>query len=142
MLGRPVYADFLGTWLLLPETCEYEQGDPPASGLYRIEDRDGRLHFHMEWTDAQGAPHQLEFSGTPGAGKEPFAGGELADALAIDAKSRRELTSYAYYRGRECMVAQRQLDETGSAMRVTQLVRLDGGHSFANVSIYRRYAPN
>jgi len=36
------------------------------------------------------------------------------------------------------MVAQRQLDDSGQAMRVTQLVRLADGEHLANVSVYRR----
>ncbi len=40
------------------------------------------------------------------------------------------------------MVAQRQLDDRGAAMRVTQLVRFDDGTTLANTSIYRRQLPN
>ncbi len=40
------------------------------------------------------------------------------------------------------MVAQRQLDASGNAMRVTQIVRLPNGESPGNVAIYRRVIPN
>ncbi len=40
------------------------------------------------------------------------------------------------------MVAQRQLDDTGTAMRVTQLVRFPDGTHAANVSIYRKQVRN
>lgn len=138
----PLYAGFLGTWILLPESCDYEQGEPPASGTYRIEERDGRLEFAMDWTDSAGKTHHAEFSGVPDGRREPFDGGELADALSVTAVSARELTSAAYRNGAELMVAQRQLDDTGSAMRVTQLVRfLDGTHA-ANVGVYRKHERN
>ena len=66
------------------------------------------------------------------------AGGELADAIAIEAVSPRELNSYAYWQGRQLMVAQRQLDDTGLHMRVVQAVHLPDGTRPVNVSIYRR----
>ena len=139
---RPVahdYQDFLGLWQLIPQSCRYEQGDPPRSGHYRIEENDdGTLQFTATWTDAEGETSSVTFSGFPDGTKAPFDAGELADALAIEAVSSRELNSYAYLDGQELMVAQRQLDETGQAMRVTQVVRLPSGESPANVAVYRR----
>ena len=137
------YRDFLGLWQLIPESCRYEQGDPPKSGSYRIEEnRDGTLQFTAEWVDAEGKAGSVSFSGFPDGTRMPFNAGDLADALAIVAVSPRELNSYAYMDGRELMVAQRQLDSSGQAMRVTQVVRLPNGESPANVAIYRRVVPN
>ena len=62
--------------------------------------------------------------------------------MSICAVSTRELNSYAYLKGKELMVAQRQLDDTGLAMRITQLVRLPDGTNISNESIYRRSQSN
>src|SRR5690606_11342740 len=132
------YADFLGTWLLDPTSCAYQQGEPPRSGRYVIEERDGALHFTMEWVDATGTENRAAFSGIPDGEPRPFAGGDLADALSIEAPSPRELTSAALYRGVERMFAQRQLDDTRQVMRVTQIVRLPDGTNPSNVALYRR----
>lgn len=135
----PVYRGFLGRWQLIPESCRYEQGAPPASGVYRIDaGPDGALHFHVEWVDADGTPGSVTFSGVPDGKLVPIEGGVLADALSIEAVSARELNSYAYLEGRALMIAQRQLDETGQAMRITQVVRLPSGERPANVAVYRR----
>ncbi len=141
-MPQPTYAGFLGTWILIPASCDYEQGEPPTSGTYRIAEHDGRLEFTIDWTDAEGKPHHAEFSGVPDGRKMPFDGGELADAMSITAVSARELTSSAYLDGAELMVAQRQLDDTGLAMRVTQVVRFVNGSHAANVSVYRRHVRN
>jgi hypothetical protein len=132
------YSDFLGHWILDPASCRYEQGEPPRSGSYRIDEDEGRLVFTIDWVDAEGEAQQISFSGRPDGEPEPFAGGDLADALAVTAVSPRELTSSAFYRGVERMTAQRQLDATGAAMRVVQLVRLPDGTKLLNTSIYRR----
>jgi hypothetical protein len=142
MTDGPTYAAFLGTWILDPGSCRYEQGEPPLAGSYRIEEVGGRLHFQMEWTAADGSSHQVRFSGVPDGRREPFAGGELADALSVHAVSPRELTSAAYHGGVERMVAQRQLNAGGNAMRVIQLVRFLDGSSLANVSVYLRQVRN
>lgn len=138
MADATLYADFLGTWVLIPESCEFGQGDPPVSGLYRIEERGDQLVFRIDWTDGSGEHHHVELAGRPDGVPVPFAGGDAVDALSIEAVSPRELRSSGYWRGEELMVAQRQLDDTGMAMRVTQVVRFLDGTRLANVSVYRR----
>lgn len=136
---RP-YEGFLGTWTLDPASCDYEQGLPPREGIYSIREDEGVLHFLMDWTDAEGEHHRVGFSGIPDGKPVPFEGGDLADALSITAVSPRELTSSAFYQGRELMVAQRQLDASGRAMRVIQVVRFPDGTDAANVSLYHKAA--
>ena len=134
-----LWQGFLGLWVLDPDSCQYEQGDPPRSGSYRIEETpDGRLAFHMEWVDAEGEAHKASFTGKPDGRPEPFAGGELADAMSVTPVSARELNSAAYMKGRELMIASRQLDDTGGAMRLIQAVLLPDGTKPTNISIYVR----
>ncbi len=142
-LNKQTYAAFLGSWNLIAESCEYEQGDAPQSGTYGIyELADGSLSFEIVWVDKEGEKHEVRFSGIPDGEAKSFEGGELADALSVTAVSPRELTTRAFWRGKERMVAQRQLDEHGVAMRVTQLVRFENGTTLANTSIYRKRVMN
>jgi hypothetical protein len=139
----PLHAGFIGAWILIPESCNYEQGDPPLAGTYRMsEGEGGALDFEIGWTDSSGEEQVVRFSGVPDGEPAPMEGGEFADAMAVCAVSARELTTRAYWRGKERMVAQRQLDDSGGAMRVTQLVRFDDGTTLANTSIYRKHLPN
>lgn len=139
-MSSALHAAFLGTWTLDPASCDYQQSAPPKEGTYRIEEVGNTLRFTMRWLDDADEEHLLSFEGPPDGHPHPFAGGELADALAINAVSASELTTSAFYQGRELMVAQRQLDATGSAMRVTQIVRFLDGTSLANVGVYRKNA--
>ena len=141
MADNDDWAGFLGTWILDPTSCRYEQGDPPHSSTYRIAEAEGgRLVFEINWVDAEGREHEVSFSGKPDGSLERFDGGDLADALSVQSISARDLRSSAYFNGVERMVAQRQLDATGRAMRVTQLVRLPTGESLANVGVYVKTA--
>lgn len=139
-MSKP-YELFLGSWSLDASTCDYEQGEPPRSGVYRIaDDAAGVLHFVIEWVDAEGKAHEASFSGPPNGEALPFPGGDLADAFSITLVSPRELNSSAFFQGRELMIAQRQLDDTGQVMRVVQQVHLPDGTRPTNVALYRRLA--
>ena len=125
------FKSFIGLWSLIPESCKYQQGDAPIKGSYKIEYKDENIVFTMNWTDKENKDFSIEFSGIPDGKKVPFNGGALADEMAITAVSERELNSYAYLNGKELMIAQRQLDDTGMAMRITQVV------DFQMVQIYQ-----
>ncbi len=140
MSDAPIYRAFLGSWVLVPESCDYEQSEPPKSGTHRISETSVGLRFDMSWVDAMGEEHSASFSGIPDGELRPFDGGELADALSITAASERDLRSSVFYRGTERMAAQYQLDDTGQAMRVTQLVRLPDGTAPINTGTYRKQA--
>jgi len=135
---EPLYKGFLGTWTLDPASCVYEQSDPPKAATYRISLDSDVLSFTSHWEDAAGKTHQMTFSGVADGIAHPFAGGDLVDAMEIRAVSERELTTLAYWQGREIMLAQRQLDDTGRAMRMTQIVRYMDGNEEANVGVYQK----
>lgn len=141
-MSKDLYDGFLGTWILIPESCVYEQGAPPQQGRYTIDEAEGKLVFAIAWTDAEGKSHEVSFSGAPDRKPVPFAGGALADALSIEAPSQRLLLSSAFKDGALLMAAERQLDDTGTAMRVVQQVRLPDGTRPTNVSVYRKVLPN
>ena len=138
MTSAPTYRDFLGDWELIPETCIYEQGVAPVSGRYRIEERDGALVFHMAWKDAEGEKHEYSFSGIPDGVPRDFNGGELADSLSVTAVSKLELSSSAFYAGRELMLATRSLIDDGLYLDIRQIVRLPDGTEPCNFSRYKR----
>ena len=131
-------ASFLGHWQLIPESCQYEQGDPPRSGELTISLDGEELRFVMRFVTSDGRDEEASFGGRPDGKPFPFAGGALADAMRITPVAANDLRTSAHFKGRERMVVQRQLDASGQAMRVTQLVRLPDGTSPANVAIYRR----
>lgn len=135
-MTAPMYAAFLGTWTLEPASCEYEQSEPPKYSTYRIEEVDDKLVFTIHWVDANDESHQMSFSGVPNGEPLAFDGGQFADALSVTAVSERELNTSAFWKGRELMVAQRQLDNTCRAMRITQVVRFLDGTFAANIGVY------
>lgn len=141
-MSKAIYSDFLGTWILIPESCVYEQGAPPQQGRYTIAEEAHELVFAIAWTDAAGKSHEVSFRGVPDGKPVAFAGGPLADALSIEAPSPTRLLSSAFKAGELLMAAERQLDDTKTAMRVVQQVRLPDGTRPTNVSMYRKVLAN
>ena len=137
-MDRALYAGFLGTWILIPDSCQFEQGEPHLAGTTTIREDGDQLIFDLTWTEADGQEQQASFAGVPNGVPAPFNGGPLADALKVEAVSATDLRITASLDGRELMTVQRQLDRTGQAMRVVQVVRLPGGTAPANVSVFQR----
>ena len=137
-MSEPVYQRFLGDWTLDVATCEYEQGEPPQSGTYRIEASGDEVNIAMDWIDAEGESHHVSFRGRPDGSRMPFNGGPLADALAITAPSQKELNSAAFRDGVELMTATRTLSDDGVRMIIEQTVHLPDGTSPTNVGVYHR----
>ena len=90
----PNHDTFLGTWRLIAESCEYEQGEPRRAGTYRIREAGPLLVFKIDWTAAEVAPHHVKFSGPPNGRRQPYDGRELADSLCVVAPSSRELNPH------------------------------------------------
>lgn len=137
-MTKPIYQGFLGSWVLDVETCDYEQGDPPKSAIYKIAEAGDELVFDMDWIDANDESHHASFQAPPDGTHLPFNGGELADTLSVTAVSEHQLNSSAYRGGIELMVAARSLSEDGSKMEVLQKVNLPDGTSPTNRSTFHR----
>lgn len=137
-MTKPMHSRFLGQWILDVDLCDYEQGEPPKSGSYRIEQKGDALVFHMSWVDAVDELNNMSFQGKPDGVPEPFDGGPLADALSITSPSEHRLDSFAFRDGEILMVATRRLSEDGLTMTIEQTVNLPDGTSPSNRSIYRK----
>ncbi len=138
MAHQKIYQDFLGVWELEPDTCIYQQSEPPRAGHYIISEVREGLNFQMSWTDASGEEQTHSFTGVPDGDARPFAGGELADSLSVSAPSVTELNTAAYFKDRELMSVKRVLLPGGTHMEVLQAVHLPDGTTPTNIARYCR----
>lgn len=133
-----IYAGFLGEWQLDVEGSHYGQGETPVSGGYAISESQEGLVFVISWQDSDGKDHSFSFSGIPDGEARPFAGDDLIDSMSVSAPNELELTSKAFYQGRELMTAKRVLMEDGAVMEIIQAVLLPDGSKPSNIARYRR----
>ncbi|MBU2534175.1 MAG: hypothetical protein KKB37_15650 [Alphaproteobacteria bacterium] len=131
---------FLGTWLLDPASCVFEQGDPPRAAVHRITLEGDELVITMNWTEASGetghAAFRVPADGTP----VPFSAGPLADMLRLSSMSTSELTLSASCNGLELMTAKRVLASDGRSLALTQTVHLPDFSAPTNTATYARQA--
>ncbi len=136
MLHTP-FDRFIGLWVLDPNSCDYEQGEPPQSGTYRIAPDGVEVVITMAWVDAEGE-QTMTFRGVPDGKPVRFDAGPLADSLAIAAVADDRLDSAAYRAGVELMTAKRTLSKDGASMTVVQTVHLPDGTAPTNTAVYRK----
>ena len=135
------YSDrrYLGSWRLCPELCIYEEGEPPASGLYQIDQVDGDVRIRVNWKTRTGSEHKLEF-GAPANGVRqelPAAAGGPTH-LSISHVSDHILDSRAFSGDREIAYARRCASADGKLLSTVQAGYRADGTAFRNFQVYRR----
>lgn len=129
---------FLGAWELLPESSEYELGDPPAEGLYTISSDGDRYHFEIAWKTAAGRHFETGFSGIPDGRPYAYEDPQVADALSLTRVDESTLDSESFRGEVRLAHARRVLMEDGRMMRVSQSGQAPDGETFQNISYYRK----
>lgn len=130
---------FIATWELDPAQSQYELGEPPANGTYRIEaNADGSYTFHMAWMTQDGKEMSGQFSGVPDGELHPYDNPAIADAISLTRVDENTLDSASFKGGEQIAHASRALSDDQQMMTVTQSGTAPDGSTFSNVAVYRR----
>lgn len=127
---------FVGTWILTHEGTVYEVGEPPQTGLYRIEPDGERMKFTMEWTDASGKAFDAVYHTVADGVPYPY---EATPTISISTSllDAQTLETTTWMEGKAINSGTRVLSPDGSTMTVT----ISGEHRgkpYRNVSVYHR----
>jgi len=87
--------NFLGKWHLVPENSQYEFGEPPKSGTYKILQKDNTLTFVMNWVNSQGEKQAVEYSEICDGKFYDYPVKEIADEIRLSLKNDALLESEA-----------------------------------------------
>ena len=128
---------YLGTWILVPELCLYEEGSPPASGIYRISQVNAEVRVSIAWEAQDGSKHHIEFQAPGNGAKQPLSVPGPSH-LSITRVTPYILDSSAYSDGEEVAYARRRASEDGLLLSTVQVGRRPNGTSFRNFQVYRR----
>lgn len=123
-----------GTWLLVPELCHYETGEPPSSGVYTISTTGGVVTFRIRWHKG-GQDFETAFAapldGTSVTGEFPgvdsFLVREEGNMLISEAFAKGQCVARATRRaaGGLMSVMQETADGRGGWSRTWQVYRRD-----------------
>lgn len=128
---------YLGAWILVPELCFYEEGTPPASGIYRISQHEDVVRVAVDWEAIDGSKHHVEFQ-APDSGVKQSSSAPGTSHFSITRVSPLVLDSRAYVDDVEVAYARRHASHDGLLLTTVQVGRRPNGTSFRNFQVYRR----
>ena len=130
---------YTGTWILVPELCVYQEGQPPTRGVYTIAQRDGAVAISIDWTALEGGSHTIAFGG-PIDGSPQSIHGQPGAALSITAISAQILDSTVRASSRVLAYARRCASDDGQLLSTVQEGHRDDGSTYRNFQVYQRQA--
>lgn len=129
---------FLGTWELIPDQSDYQLGQPPASGTYRITANETGYTFNIQWTTADGQEMAAAYDAIPDGQQHPYENPAIADAVSLTRVSEKQLDSASFKDGQQIAHAARILANDNQTMTVIQSGQTPDGGSFSNTAVYHR----
>ncbi len=128
---------FSGHWKLIPELCQYQEGAPPASCIYKIAHNGDTADFALSWSDKDGKIHNVSYGGPTDGSVIPFKGGHVNE-MSFSRVDANTLDSSAYSQGREVSYSRRKASPDGLLLSVQLVQRRNGNASTRNFQVFRR----
>lgn len=129
---------FVGTWELVPAKSDYQFGDPPTRGTYKIERFGTDYRMTMAWTTVHGRNLEMSYEGTPDGVQYPLENSIVADGMSMTRVDELTLDSATFKNIDQIAHARRSLSADKNTMTVTQSGKTPDGDDFANVAVYVR----
>jgi hypothetical protein len=133
-IAKPIYT---GTWILLPELCLYQEGQPPTRGVYTIVQCGSAVEFSIDWTALDGSSHTISFGGPVDGSTQPIEAQPGAE-LSIAAISPLILDSTVRAGSRVVAYARRCVSNDGQLLATVQEGYRADGSTYRNLQVYRR----
>jgi hypothetical protein len=128
---------FYGEWALDPTQSQYELGNPPASGLYRLAAAGDAIAVTMIWDTVDGQHFEQRYEVIPDGKDYPYDSSAV-DALMCALVDPVTLDTTAKKNGQIVAHGRRTLSADGQTMTIVQSGQTPQGQSFRNLSVYRR----
>jgi len=131
-------AVFVGEWVLAPELCLYNVGEPPRSGVYRIAPGGhGGFDINIEWEAADGSRHSVSFGG-PADGRAIPSEAPGVSHITLTQIDAHTLDSAAFQSDQMLSYARRRAAADGSLLVTVQEAPAPDGGRMRNFQVYRR----
>jgi hypothetical protein len=128
-----------GTWELIPELCQYQEGHPPPSCTYTIAVDGGQAAFDLEWTDKEGRAHHVRYGGPTDGTIVPHKAGHITE-MSVSRVDDLTLDSSAYADGHEVSYSRRSASPDGKLLSIQLVTRHADANSIRNFQVYRKIA--
>ncbi|MCU0335210.1 MAG: DUF2452 domain-containing protein [Chitinophagaceae bacterium] len=132
--------NFLAAWQLFPEKCDYQYGQIPKSGNYKIEtdDRHQQLIISINWVSFDNSAFFSEYRISPDGDWHPFDNQELADEARGEFVNASCMELHFRKEGADVLLVKKEILPNGYLKVTQQGNRPDNGEPFSNVEVYHK----
>ena len=131
--------NFLASWQLFPEKCNYQFGTTPKSGTYKIDSiqQGKQLSFTLNWISQDGEAFYSQYNIIPNGEKQPFENQEFADCFNADVINASTLCVVFFKEDKIVLKVTHEILANGF-LKLTQEGNNTTGESYINVEIYHK----
>ncbi len=131
--------NFLGSWQLFPEKSEYQWGDRPRSGIYKVEapGTDRQLVIYHTWVNLEGRAYEAQFRITADGQLNDFDSRELAEQVQVVFSDSINFEVHFYRSGQPVLHVVHEIMPNGY-LKITQQGLRPDNSSYTNTEIYHK----
>ncbi len=131
--------NFLASWQLFPEKGNYELGERPKSGIYKIETTESKkeLVISHNWVSLENQAFASQYHLIADGDLQAFGNTELADHAQARFPDSISFEIHFYKSGQVVLHVLHEILPNGY-LKVTQQGTLPGGSSYTNTEIYHK----
>lgn len=130
--------NFLASWQLFPEKCDFQFGVAPKSGNYKIDSvNNGKeLSISTNWVSVTNDAFYAQYSVNPNGEKQPFDNQDLADTIVADITNASTIETQFFKDDTLVLAVTNEILANGY-MKVTHK-GFENGEPFTNIEIYHK----
>jgi predicted transcriptional regulator len=131
--------NFLASWQLFPEKCQFEKGVAPKSGNYKVESiNNGQaLSISINWVSLDNEAFYTQYNLVPNDTLMPLEDNAIADQIQASIPNASSLMTSFYKAGSKVLTVLHEIMPNGY-MKITQEGYDNDTNSFKNVEIYHK----
>ncbi len=131
--------NFLASWQLFPEKCDFKFGTAPKSGNYKIESiKNGHeLSISSNWVTITNDAFYTQYNVKPDGELHPFDNQDLADTIKSSIVNASTIETIFYKEDALLLEVTNEILSNGY-MKITQKGKDAKGEPFVNIEIYHK----
>ncbi|TDO25843.1 DUF2452 domain-containing protein [Sediminibacterium goheungense] len=131
--------NFLASWQLFPEKCDFQSGIPPKSGNYKIESIENghALGISINWVSMDNEAYYTQYRIVPDGVMRTFDNPELADAATASIINSSTLL-FQFFKNEQSVLQVKHEIMPNGYLKLTQEGADNAGKTFVNIEIYHK----
>lgn len=131
--------NFLASWQLFPEKCDFQHGLSPKSGNYKIESiRNGHaLGISINWVSLENQAFYSQYEMIPDNVQRPIDNPDLADTIQASILNASTIQCTFFKADQAILVVTHEILQNGY-LKVSHQGENEQGQSFTNIEIYHK----